>query len=160
MDIEKVIYVEKAYTKDAECLLYIQKQAFEPLYKIYNDKESPYLEDLDILKRKINYKEGYYYKVLLNEVLCGGIFVFKLSKKKYKIGNIYIAPDFQNKGIGKRVIKIVETSLLNAEEWEIDFPVDQHVNRKCYVSSDYSDTGKREVINDKLTLAFFTKKIY
>ena len=153
------VTIEKAYEKDAENLLVLQKQAFEELYMKYEDEQSPFLTTLDEMKKRISYENGTYYKILYNNELCGGVFVFKLDEGIYKFGNMYIKPTHQNRGIGTTVITLVEKTEPSAKIWELDFPIDRPDNKRGYGKLGYTDMGKREVINDKLTLAYYRKKV-
>ena len=154
-----LITIEKAYEKDAESLVALQKQAFEELYMIYQDKNSPFLITVDEMIERISYENGNYYKILCNNELCGGIFVFKLEEGIYKIANIYVQPKYQNQGVANTAISLVEKTEPDAKTQEIDFPIDQIKSKKCYEKLGYVDTEKREVINDKLTLAYYRKEV-
>ncbi|MDR2045053.1 MAG: GNAT family N-acetyltransferase [Clostridium sp.] len=153
------VKIEKALACDAEKLLDIQRRAFKPLYDIYGDEESPFLENLTSVVSGIEYPKGAYYKIFDHEVLCGGLFVFQLGNGQYKIGLVYVLPEYQYRGIGSEAILLAEDLETSAVSWEIDFPVDRIQNRRCYEKIGYTDTGRREVINDKLILAFYQKII-
>lgn len=153
------ITLEKAYEEDADILLYIQKQAFRPLYDLYLDEESPYCDTVDDIKWKINYKNGKYYKIFADGILCGGLFTFHIKDELYKMGQLYITPKEQCKGIGSKAILIAEQLEPDAKEWELDFPEDQIKNEMCYRKIGYVPLGKREVVNERLKLVFYHKKL-
>ncbi|MCL2517773.1 MAG: GNAT family N-acetyltransferase [Oscillospiraceae bacterium] len=153
------IRIEKATIDDAEILTEIQKQAFEPLYRIYHDEGNPYLRGVDELKYQIEHGTREVYKILADDIICGGITIRDKGNGEYYLNRIYISPQFQSKGIGKTAIGICEQNYPDAKRWTVDFPADLIANRKCYEANGYYDTGKREIINDKLTLAFYEKAV-
>jgi len=152
------ITLKKANTADIPALLEIQRHAFATLYEQYSDEKSPYLQTEEELEFRITYPDGCYFKILHDGVLCGGIFVYK-KEEHHRIGIIYIDPDFQNMKIGQSAISLAFELYPNAKKWELDVPSDQTANIKCYTKMGFGDTGKREKINDKLTLAYFERNV-
>jgi GNAT superfamily N-acetyltransferase len=153
------VSIVRAADNDAEQLLAIQKRAFRRLYELYQDEGDPYLDGLEEMKRCIGYKQGKYYKVLADGELCGGVFVFLLRGGRYKVGRVYIAPELQGKGYGGHAVGLAERLEEGAREWELDFPADQVANERCYTKLGYRDTGRREVINERLVLRFYEKRV-
>jgi GNAT superfamily N-acetyltransferase len=153
------VFIERAKVEDAQALHFIQKEAFRSLYKIYNDLESPFLQSLNRIIEKISDPDGTYFKILYDKIICGGVYLFHLEDTVFKVGIIYILPEYQHQKIGARAIKLAEQTSPSATEWEVDFPLDLHKNEKFYRLLSYIDTGRREVINENLTLAFYRKKV-
>ena len=153
------VMLERANLDDAQSLLMIQKQAYEPSYKMYKANIDPHLEKIEEMKSKIMHTDGVYYKIMLDGKLCGGLYVFKLEEGIYKIGNIYVLSEYQSKGVCTKAVAIAESLKPDATEWEADVPSDQQKNIGLFVKSGYKDTGRRVAINDKLTLAFYRKKV-
>ncbi|MBU3810221.1 MAG: GNAT family N-acetyltransferase [Candidatus Niameybacter stercoravium] len=151
------IYIEKAKMEDINELNNIQKAAFKRLYAIYKDEKSPYLKGVDEMIKWLSLDKILYWKIYYNGRLCGGIAYYKKSEGKYYLARLYIDPQYQGKGIAKQVILLCEREILDAKRYTLDFPIDQIANRKCYESAGYIDTGMREVINSKLTLAIYEK---
>ena len=151
------VYIEKATLKDAAKLYEIQRSAFKRLYCFYNDEESPYLRDVDEILNWLAADGIHYWKIHFNGVLCGGIAYINRSQGEYYLARLYIAPGFQSKGVAKQAILLCEKELNDASRFTLDFPIDQIANKFCYEGVGYVDTGKREKINDKLTLAIYEK---
>jgi GNAT superfamily N-acetyltransferase len=151
------IHLMKAEERDAKELLFMQKRAFEPLYLIYEDENSPFLQDIEKMKFRINFDNGSFYKIYCDNTPCGGIFIYLKDENLHYVGIIFVIPEFQGKHIGREAIKKAMQNYPNAKKWGIDFPIDQMKNKKCYESLGFIDTGKKESISDKLTLAFYEK---
>ena len=152
-----MVKIVKATIVDVPHLLAIQRRAFKPLYELYQDCNNPFLMTSSEMLRKISYKYGSYYKVLYEHKLCGAVYSFKMDESLFKIGLVYVEPSLQGKGIAGQAIRLAEKNQPNIKSWEIDFPADQLKNKHCYEKLGYVDTGKRESINDKLTLAYYRK---
>lgn len=153
------IFIIKADLEDADSLAAIQKQAFERLYLVYHDEANPYLRGSDEMKRRIESDTWDAYKILVDNNLCGGIAVIDKGNDEYYLSRLYILPELQGKGIGRKAIELCEKKYPAAKKWVLDFPADQIANKKCYEYSGYFDTGLRNVKSDKLTLAVYEKII-
>lgn len=153
------LYIEKAKMEDINELDNIQKAAFKSLYAIYKDEKSPYLKGVDEMIKWLNLDKILYWKIYYNGHLCGGIAYYKKSEGEYYLARLYIHPQYQSKGIAKQIILLCERKILDAKRYTLDFPIGQIANRKCYESAGYIDTGMREVINSKLTLAIYEKVV-
>ena len=153
------ITIENAVADDAESLTAIQKQAFERLYQIYKDEANPYLRGSDEIKHHIENGTRDIYKIFADDMLCGGIAIRNKGDGEYYLNRVYISPQLQGKSVGRKAIELCENYYPNAKRWTVDFPADQLANKKCYEYSGYYDTGLREKLSDKLTLAFYEKAI-
>lgn len=100
-----------------------------------------------------------YFSIMFDDVICGGVAVYKPSTENHWIAIIYIDPEYQNTKIAQTAISLLFEMYPNAKKWGLDFPIDRIANKKCYERLGYTDTQKREVINDKLTLAIYEKII-
>lgn len=154
MDIQLL----KANESDAERMLEIQRMCFKAHYERYHDDAgSPYTESSEKMLFKIAFKNGAYYKIVLKGTQIGGVRVVKKDGGHYRIGIIYVLPEFQGKGIGQKAILMAEALYPEAEDWELDCPEDLPSNRHCYEKLGYKTTGEKEVVNEKLTLIHYLK---
>lgn len=153
------IIIIPAVVDDAENLTVIQKQAFERLYKIYQDEANPYLRGSNEIKQYIENGTRDIYKVFADDILCGGIAVRNNGDGEYYLNRIFISPQLQGKSVGRKAIELCEKYYPDAKRWTVDFPADQIANKKSYEYSGYYDSGLRETISDKLTLAFYEKAV-
>ena len=88
-----------------------------------------------------------------------------LYEKYHDEGNPYLRDENDilsrlGKQIARTAIKLCEENFTDATKYFVDFPEDLEMNRRCYESAGYVDTGKRLKVEENLTLACFTKWYY
>lgn len=152
------IQLIKATTSDAEAMQKMQIESFTPHFQRYNDvATSPVNESLEKMLYRINYEKDSYFKIMVENIHAGCMWVYEKEPKLYRIGIMYISPEFQCKGVGHRALAIAESLFPEAEAWELDCPDDMTINRNCYKKAGYRFTGETKIINDKLTLVTYRK---
>lgn len=150
----------KATTNDAEAMQKMQIESFTPHFLRYkDDATSPVNESLEKMLYRINYEKGYYFKIMVDNIHAGCLWVYEKEPKLYRIGIMYISPEYQCKGVGQKALAIAESLFPEAEAWELDCPTDMSINRNCYEKVGYRLTGEAKIINDELTLMFYRKNI-
>jgi len=154
-----IISIHLANVDDAESLTAIQTQAFERLYQIYQDEGNPYLRGSNEMKYQIENSTLDIYKIFADGSLCGGMSIRNNGNGEYYLHRIYVLPHLQGKGIAGKSIELCEKNYPDAKRWKVDFPIDQLANKKCYENCGYCDTGLRDTLTDKLTLAFYEKVV-
>ncbi|MFA6308244.1 MAG: GNAT family N-acetyltransferase [Clostridia bacterium] len=151
------VYLILASDTDAEALLSIQKNAFLPLFESYQDGNlNPYSETLEQMKQHIN--EGYFYKIMLNDCLVGGIMARELEKDMWKLRIIFIEQEFQGKGIAQTAIGLMEKIHSDVNEWVLDTPHDLYKNHHIYEKCGYVRTSEITPVNERLALIHYRKK--
>ncbi len=151
------IMLVKATADDVNELDTIQKSAFKGLYEIYHDEKSPFLKGTSEMLTWLSMDNLYYWKIYYGNTLCGGIAYYIRPEGEHYLARVYIDPSFQRKGVAKQAILLCEKEFTNVVKYTLDFPINQTANKNCYESVGYVDTGKREKISDKLTLAIYEK---
>ena len=151
------VHLVKAELSDSEEVLKIQKICFAPHLERYQDFEtSPVMTSHEEVQRWIQNEN--FYKIYLDNLWVGSINVRKLDELgNYKLHIINVLPEFQNKGIGQKAIKLAEGLFPDATSWVLDTLEDMPDNRHVYEKMGYSFTGKTEKVNDKLTIVFYQK---
>ena len=66
------------------------------------------------------YESGYLFKILFNGSPVGGFTAFKASRFNYNLERIFILPDYQNIGIGKKSIQFALKRFPEAKIWYSD----------------------------------------
>lgn len=156
------VILQPAIAADAEALVAIQQKAFKRLYDIYQDEGSPYLRGTDEILRWLERPNCKVFKIIADGILVGGIAAWERNglPGEYYLARVYILPEQQNKGIASRAILLCEAEFPSDSRWNLDFPVDEIANRRCYEKAGYSDTGeRREQSGGAITLAYMEKKI-
>jgi len=148
----------RATADDAQDLLNMQRKCFKNHFERYQDLSgSPYKELLEKMLFKINHEQGSYYKIVSSKVLIGAIWIFEKESKIFRVGILYILPEYQGKGVGQKALAMAENLHGDAKGWELECPEDLSVNRRCYEKAGYILTGEKEIINDRLTLLYYKK---
>ena len=65
---------------------------------------------------------GKYYKILDDLRIIGGFVVFDKGNGNYKLGRIFIDPDYQNQGIGAQAMEYMEKQFPKAKTWTLGTP--------------------------------------
>jgi len=154
------IQLIKATTSDAEAMQKMQIESFTPHFQRYKDvATTPVNEPLEKMLNRINYEKGSYFKIIADNIHAGCVWVYENAPNLYRIGIMYISPEFQCKGVGQKALTIAESLFPKAESWELDCPADLSLNRHCYEKVGYRLTKETKTINDELTLVYYRKDI-
>lgn len=155
----KNIAIEKATLKDVPILTTIKKESFKPLYEKYKDEGNPYLTDESYIIEKMKNSNMIYYKIRLDDNICGGIRIIKKESNIYRIGVIYISSKYKNKRIAQTVLNMIFEKYKHITTWELDCPISEIINVKCYEKVGFKDTKIHTKINDKLIVSKYIREI-
>ena len=75
------------------------------------------------------------------------------------ISPIFIIPEYQNKGIASKVIEKLFELYPNTIEWRLDTIKQEDGNCHLYEKCGFIRVGEETVINEKMTLVDYVKKI-
>ena len=144
---------------DAQKLWEMQVEAFEDLYKKYQDTEtSPATENVEKIIMRLEQPFTYYYYIVVDGIEVGAIRVVdkkELGKAK-RISPIFIMKEHRGKGYAQEAIRAVEL-IHGVCDWELDTILQEKGNCYLYEKMGYKKTDTTEVINEKLTLVFYKK---
>jgi len=138
----------RASVEDAETLTKIMTYAFDEDSRKFADipKNGPPGYDM-VEWHTFLMQKGFYYKILSDEYIIGGFTVFNLGDGHYRLGTIYIHPDFQNKGIGTQAVKFIEKTFPQAKEWSLDTASWARRNHHFYEKLGYVKVGETKTEN-------------
>ncbi len=128
-----------AEIRDAEILREVCIKAFE------EDKSMYGLMPPDIDKiswHKCNIDRGLYYKIVVNNEIVGGVKLFSINTRHYRVGTIYITPEHQNNNIGTEVINFIEGEYPQVKKWSLDTPYKSFRNHHFYEKLGYIKIGE------------------
>lgn len=148
------IHLKRATIKDAKDIQQMQKKAFEGLYITYQDANNPYNEALAKIKLRLKQSNTFCYLIQYNDKSVGAIMIFDNDIKT--LYRLFVLPEYQNKGIAQETIKQIE-EIHGADNWQLDTILQEKRNCHLYEKMGYSQTGKKETINDRLTLVYYEK---
>ena len=150
----------RAGVEDAEELHAIQVESFRELFEKYQDFDtSPANESVEKVEARLKQNFTYYYFICIGMQKAGAIRIVdkKENGKNKRISPIFVLPEFQGQGIAQKAIRLCE-EIHGKEDWELDTILQEPKNCHLYEKMGYRQTGKTEVINERLTLVFYEKK--
>ena len=153
-----MIHLSRASVSDAEQLWKMQIESFSALLEKYQDFEtSPANEPLEKVEMRLQQAFTFFYFIQHDHEMVGAIRVVdgKDGTRK-RISPIFVLPAYRNLGIAAQAICEAER-LHGAENWALDTILQEFGLCRFYENLGYRDTGKRTVINDKMTLIFYEK---
>ncbi len=150
----KNIIVEKANSKSAEEILTLQKTAYISEAEIIDDFTIPPLHQKyeEILKE---FDKQHFLKVVINNEIVGSVRAYLENDTCY-IGKLIVHPDFQNMGIGTKLLNTAEKEFTNAKRFELFTGEKSEKNLYLYKKNEYIHFRNLKV-SEKLTLVFLEK---
>ena len=132
---------EKARSEDAKALALVSWQAFDN--DVHYGAPGPggppgYRSDRWQSKMM---RLGKYYKVLADNRIIGGFIIFDQGNRHYELGRIFIAPDFQNQGIGTQAFEFMWTEFPFARRWTLGTPTWNLRTRHFYKKVGFVEVG-------------------
>jgi len=148
--------VDRATISDAEEILALQKLAYRSEAEIYNDFNIPPLvQTLEELKK--DFENQYFVKALLDVRIIDSVRAYSKGGTCY-IGRLIVHPDFQNRGIGTRLMNEIERIFNNCRRFELFTGDRSERNLFLYQKLGYR-IFKRAQITDQTTIVYLEKKI-
>ena len=100
----------------------------------------------------------YFYFIEADNTTVGAIRVVDKQEvgKAKRISPLFVMPENRNRGFAQIAIQLVE-EIHGSLDWELDTILQEKGNCHLYEKLGYHQTGKTEVINDKMTLVFYKK---
>jgi GNAT superfamily N-acetyltransferase len=112
-----IIQIKTASIDDANKILEIQKTAFLDQARIYNNYQLPPLtQSLESIKNEFNGKT--FLKVMLKGQIIASV-RYKVIDGYVTIDRMVVEPEYQNQGIGTRLLKEVESRVPNATAFQL-----------------------------------------
>jgi RimJ/RimL family protein N-acetyltransferase len=88
--------------------------------------------------------ENEVYKITCDGMLVGGFIIFTYGKNKKEIGRVWIEPEYQNKGIGKKAFDILFKTVQSKTEWKLETPDWAVRNHHFYEKVGFKKIGETE----------------
>ena len=146
-----LVTIEKASSTDADKLTEIMKRTFDVEAKKWLPNhggaldyniQPPGYSSIEMTTYMI--RELEYYKVLQDNEIIGGIIITISGKSFGRIDRIFVDPTYQGKGIGSRVINLVEEEFPNVRIWDLETSSKQINNHYFYEKMGYRTTFESE----------------
>jgi phage replication-related protein YjqB (UPF0714/DUF867 family)/GNAT superfamily N-acetyltransferase len=150
------IVIERATISDAEEILVLQKLAYRSEAEIYNDFGIPPLVQT-LRNIQEDFEKQFFLKAVLSGRIIGSVRAYAKEGTCY-IGRLIVHPEFQNQGIGTKLMNEIEKSFSTCHRFEL-FTGDRS-KRNLYL---YQRLGykifKTANITDQTTIVYLEKKV-
>jgi ribosomal protein S18 acetylase RimI-like enzyme len=148
--------VEKATLSDAEEILSLQKLAYQSEAEIYNDFNIPPLvQTLEEIKKDFGIQ--FLLKAVMDEKIIASVRAHTKEGTCY-IGRLIVHPDFQNQGIGTKLMYEIEKIFSTCQRFELFTGARSERNLYLYQKLGYK-IFKTAKITDQTTIVYLEKKI-
>ena len=148
------ITVDIALKCDLNDILDLQKLAYKSEAEIYNDFSiPPLIQTLEDSEHEA--KESIILKVVEDGLILGSVRAYEKDGTCY-IGRLIVHPEYQNKGIGKKLMKAVERCF-DGVRYELFTGHLSEKNLALYEKLGYK-RFREEKINDSLRFVYLEKK--
>jgi ribosomal protein S18 acetylase RimI-like enzyme len=154
------IEIKQASIEDAEIILQIQIQAYLSEAEFYNDYSiTPLIQSLNEIRHE--FLQQVFLKAMEKEELDEIRYIVGSVRGYIEKGTAYIErlivkPEYQNKGIGKRLMQAIEQYFKSANRYELFTGHKSTRNLHLYQKLNHYEF-KRIPINDSLTMIFLEK---
>ena len=151
------VEITKASFADLKTILVLQKQAFLSEADIYNDFDisPPLLQTLEELTKE--FSESIILKAVLGDFIVGSVRGFQVNETVF-IKRLIVNPNYQNQGIGTKLMKSIEDSFKNNKRYELFTGHKSKRNLHLYQKIGYKEF-KRIPIHENLTMIYLEKYV-
>ena len=148
--------IEKATVSDAEELLALQKLSYRSEAGIYNDfRLPPLVQTLESIEK--DFENQVFLKALIDGRIIGSVRAYSKEGICY-IGRLIVHPDFQNQGIGTKLMNEIEKIFGTCQRFELFTGDKSERNLYLYQKLGYK-LFKTANITDQTTIVYLEKKI-
>ncbi|QGY47387.1 GNAT family N-acetyltransferase [Maribellus comscasis] len=148
------IQIQPALLNDLKQILQLQKDCYQSEAKIYDNFDIPPLtQSLKSLEEDFNRQT--ILKAELGGKLVASVRAFRENGTCF-IGRLIVKEDFQNRGIGRKMMKAIEAVFSDCYRYELFTGFKSVKNLNLYHKLGYREF-KRHKENEKLTIVFFEK---
>ena len=148
--------IERAAVSDVEEILALQKLAYRSEAEIYNDFNiPPMLQTLESIEK--DFKNQFFIKVLVDGRIIGSVRAYAKGGTCY-IGRLIVYPDFQNQGIGTKLMNEIEKIFNLCQRFELFTGDRSEKNIYLYQKLGYK-IFKTAKITDQTTIVYLGKNL-
>ncbi|MDR1218080.1 MAG: GNAT family N-acetyltransferase [Treponema sp.] len=139
----------------------IMKQSFDKDFQIHLGKDAggpPGYNNGDFLRKWYFHNGACAYAVYKNDIPVGAICVWINDNQENYLGNVFIDPDYQNKGIGLIIWNYIEQKYPETKVWRTETPGFSIRNHYFYVNKCGFKIIKIENPKDKYDASYILEK--
>lgn len=147
--------IEDATVPDAEQILELQKLAYISEWEIYSDYNIPPLIQTqgEIIKE---FDDQLFLKGTINDTIIGSVRAYVKNGSCF-IGRLIVHPNYQNKGIGTKLMCEIEKRFDNTNRFELFTGYKSEQNIRFYENLGYNII-RTEQISDNFKFVYLEKK--
>ncbi len=142
---------------DEKLIHNMKYNSFLSLYERYKDDISPVKEPIDKVITQLKSDNCDYFIIKHNKSPIGGIRIVIEDENTRRISPFFITPEHQNKGIGFIVMNMIFKKYSAISKWILSTIKEEKGNCHLYEKCGFKQTGKEEIINDKMTIVYYEK---
>jgi RimJ/RimL family protein N-acetyltransferase len=151
------VSIKKTKLDEIEDLLAIQKEVFAEDYVLYNDHDStPVNETTEKLIENI--ERFFHFTIWVDNDIIGAIDIRPLDDKRLRLSKLFLRTEYQNKGLGSKIIQLMESEFPLIKDWSLYTPYLNKRNHHFYEKLGYIKIGEVQV-TEKLQLFKYEKII-
>jgi phage replication-related protein YjqB (UPF0714/DUF867 family)/N-acetylglutamate synthase-like GNAT family acetyltransferase len=148
--------IERATISDEEEILALQKLAYRSEAEIYNDFNiPPLLQTLESIEK--DFENQFFLKAVFREKIIGSVRAYTKEKTCY-VGRLIVHPDFQNQGIGTKLMNEIEKIFNHCKRFEL-FTGDKSERNLCLYQKLGYKIFRTANITDQTTIVYLEKKV-
>jgi Acetyltransferase (GNAT) family. len=154
MNIELI----KLKIEDCDKIHKMQQIGFAALLEKYQDYDtSPGAESFERIKQRFMYNTIDHYFIRLGDEDIGYIRIRYLEDNAYRLSQMFILPEFQNRGYAQQAIAKAESFYPQAQKWILDTIKQEPKLCHLYEKMGYKRTGTENNIKPGMDLVDYEK---
>ncbi|MFB3895802.1 MAG: GNAT family N-acetyltransferase [bacterium] len=149
------ITILQAEIDDAADILTLQKIAYQSEAELYQDNQiQPLVETIDELR--LSFQDKTFLKAVIDTRIIGSVRGYEQDGTGY-IGKLIVHPEFQNLGIGQKLMAAIEIRFGSVQRYELFTGHKSQRNIYLYQKLGYK-IFRREKVSENLELVYMEKK--
>jgi N-acetylglutamate synthase-like GNAT family acetyltransferase len=146
--------IETANIRDAQAILDLQKLAYQSEAAIWNDYTiPPLMQSLEEMEQ--DFQKQTILKATLDGRIVGSVRAYTRDGTCY-IGRLIVHPDYQNRGLGRQILKAIEDHFTEVDRYELFTGEKSERNLYFYQKLGYR-IFRSEKLNDRVTIVYMEK---
>ena len=152
------IELQKVTIDESEELQRLQQLGFRALLEKYQDYDTnPGAESLERIRQRFAYNTVDHYWINLCAITIGCIRIQQKTNDVYRLSQMFILPEFQERGYAQQAIQRAEARYPLAKAWELDTIKQEPKLCHLYEKMGYRLTGGEHRIKPGMDLVDYAK---
>jgi ribosomal protein S18 acetylase RimI-like enzyme len=149
------VQIQRATVADAREILILQKLAYQSEAELYDAYDIPPLTQT-LAEMEADLERQHALKLVHGRQIIGSVRAYE-QEGTCCIGRLIVHPDYQNRGLGTRLMQAIEAAFPAADRYELFTGHESERNLYLYGKLGYREF-KRERVSSKLVIVFLDKR--